>query len=87
MARMAALLGGGTYFPILNEEYRWNTWAMPRTKAGEYDIHNAMVGDDLIEFVNGKLFLYLKNLGQRGTYNTSIKVKISTLHILVIGYV
>ena len=32
---MAALLGGGTYSPILDEEYRWNTWAMPRTAAGE----------------------------------------------------
>lgn len=39
---MAALLGGGTYTPILDEQYRWNTWAMPRTKAGEYDIHNAL---------------------------------------------
>ena len=26
---MAALLGGGVYTPILDEEYRWNTWAMP----------------------------------------------------------
>ena len=88
---MAALLGGGTYSPILDEEYRWNTWAMPRNAAGEYDIHNAMVGDDLIEFVNGKLFPYLKNLGQGETDNTSIKVKIGLIFAelrnkLVSGY-
>ena len=88
---MAALLGGGTYSPILDEEYRWNTWAMPRTAAGKYDIHNAMVGDDLIEFVNGKLFPYLKNLGQGETDNTSIKVKIGLIFAelrnkLVSGY-
>ena len=89
--QVASLLGGGTYSPILDEEYRWNTWAMPRTKAGEYDIHNAMVGDDLIEFVNGKLFPYLKNLGQGETDNTSIKVKIGLIFAelrnkLVSGY-
>ena len=76
---MAAQLGGGTYTPILDEEYRWNTWAMPRNAAREYDIHRAMVGDDLIEFVNGKLFPYLKNVGQGETDNASIKVKISLI--------
>ena len=88
---MAALLGGGVYTPILDEEYRWNTWAMPRTASGEYDIHKALVGDDLIEFVNGKLFPYLKNLGQGETDNTSIKVKIGLIFAelrnkLVSGY-
>lgn len=28
---IADLLCGGTYTPILNEEYRWNTRAMQRT--------------------------------------------------------
>lgn len=89
--KMAALLGGGVYTPIMDEEYRWNTWAMPRTASGEYDIHKALVGDDLIEFVNGKLFPYLKNLGQGETDNSSIKVKIGLIFAelrnkLVSGY-
>ena len=89
--KMSALLGGGVYTPILDEEYRWNTWAMPRTASGEYDIHQALVGDDLIEFVNGKLFPYLKTLGQGETDNTSIKVKIGLIiaelrNKLVSGY-
>ena len=33
---------------------------MPKTSTGEYDIHNALIGDDLIEFVRLKLFPYLK---------------------------
>ena len=63
-----AELQDATYDPIIAEGYRWNDWAMPRTASGDYDVHNALVGDDLIEFVNGKLFPYLKKFnGQTGT--------------------
>lgn len=58
--QMEALLKDKSYTPIIAEGYRWNDWAMPRTATGEYDTHNALVGDDLIEFVNLKLFPYLR---------------------------
>ena len=58
--QMAAELRDDTYTPVIAEGYRWNDWAMPRTAKGDYDIHNALTGDDLIEFVNNKLFPYLK---------------------------
>lgn len=60
---LEAKLQDEAYFPIIAEGYRWSDWAMPRTESGAYDIHNALVGDDLIEFVNGKLFPYLKKFG------------------------
>lgn len=58
--QMEALLKDKSYTPIIAEGYRWNDWAMPRTATGEYDTHNALVGDDLIEFVNLKLFPHLR---------------------------
>ncbi len=59
--QMEAELQDKSYTPIIAKGYRWSDWAMPRTVTGEYDIHNALVGDDLIEFVNVKLFPYLRN--------------------------
>jgi type I restriction enzyme M protein len=61
----AAELTGKTYTPIIDEEYRWGVWAMPKKKkAGselvELDHHKALTGDDLTDFVNNKLFPYLK---------------------------
>lgn len=64
---MEAMLQDEAYFPIIAKGFRWSDWAMPRTESGAYDIHNALVGDDLIEFVNGKLFPYLKKFGNDNT--------------------
>ena len=57
---LEAMLQDKEYTPIIAEGYRWSDWAMPRTSTGDYDIHNALVGDDLIDFVRLKLFPYLK---------------------------
>ena len=55
-----AALEGRDYFPILDEPYRWQSWAMPKTADGEPDLNAALTGDDLIKFVNDKLFPYLQ---------------------------
>lgn len=49
---------GGKYEPIFEAEFLWEKWAAPM-KDGEID-KNALTGDDLLEFVNQKLFPYLK---------------------------
>ena len=54
-----AALEGKDYTPILSPEYQWQAWAAPK-KNGELDRNAALTGDDLIAFVNGKLFPYLK---------------------------
>lgn len=53
-------LAGKKYDYILDADYRWNTWACPKTKDGKIDYANALDGDDLKDFVNDKLFPYLK---------------------------
>ncbi len=48
------------YRPILDEPYRWQTWAAPKTEDGAPDLNAALTGSDLIDFVNGELFPYLQ---------------------------
>ena len=76
--KLAAELQDKTYDPIIAEGYRWNDWAMPLNAKGEYDVSKALVGDDLIEFVDGKLFPYLKKFRDTGRPK-SIEVKIGVI--------
>lgn len=53
-------LAGNKHQYILAPEYRWNSWACPKGKDGKLDHNKALDGDDLNNFVNNKLFSYLK---------------------------
>ena len=44
---------------ILEAPYRWDAWATPKTADGKIDHNAAMTGDDLRDFVDGRLFPYL----------------------------
>ena len=57
----AAKLNGERYQRILSDEYAWATWAMPKTTDGKLDYSKALTGDDLKNFVDNKLFPYLKS--------------------------
>ncbi len=84
----AAELEGKEYARIISGEYQWHEWAMPLDAKGEYDRARALVGDDLIEFVNQRLFPYLQGFKERfdvdtieykvGVIFTEIKNKISS---------
>src|SRR5688572_32198045 len=54
-----AALNGKSYAPILDLPYRWESWAAPKGKNGQIDHNAALTGDDLITFINQKLFPYL----------------------------
>lgn len=53
-------LAGKKYEYILSSEYRWDNWACPKDSKGKIDHNKALDGDDLNDFVNIKLFPYLK---------------------------
>lgn len=55
-----AILSGKEYIPVLEEQYRWSVWACPKNNEGKLDKIKAMSGDDLTDFVDDKLFPYLK---------------------------
>jgi type I restriction enzyme M protein len=74
-----AALEGKKYTYILDKPYRWETWAAPKGKNGKLDHNKAMTGDDLIEFVDRKLFPYLKGFKQRASNPNTIEYKIGEI--------
>ncbi|MBX7542006.1 N-6 DNA methylase [Qipengyuania sphaerica] len=74
-----AELEGRDYHPILADEYRWGTWAAPKDDDGEIDRNAAKTGQDLIDFVNGELFPYLKTFQGEGTDADTLEYKIGQI--------
>lgn len=74
-----AALGNKKYTFILDQSYRWDTWASPKDKNGKLDHNKAMTGDDLLDFVNDKLFPYLHGFKQKATGPDTIEYKIGEI--------
>ena len=74
-----AALDGKKYHYILENQYRWESWAAPKTAEGKLDHNTAMVGDDLTDFVNKKLFPYLQGFKQRASGPNTIEYKIGEI--------
>jgi type I restriction enzyme M protein len=75
-----AALQGKDYTYILEEQFRWQVWAMPKGADGKLDHHKAMTGIDLIQFVNLKLFPYLASFKLKSVDNPkSIEYKIGEI--------
>ena len=51
----AAKLNGETYTRLVNDEFKWTTWAAPKTADGKIDYNKALTGEDLKEFIDNKL--------------------------------
>jgi hypothetical protein len=71
-----AALEGKRYSFILDEAYRWESWAAPKAADGKFDHNAALTGDDLRDFVNNKLFPYLAGFKQRASGPNTIEYKI-----------
>lgn len=76
---MEAMLSGATYEPIIADEFKWNNWAVPKTSEGKLDHSNSLTGDDLSDFVNLKLFPYLKKFKQESQESDTIQYKIGEI--------
>lgn len=75
-----AALEGKEYQYILDEQFRWPNWAMPKTADGKLDHHKAMTGPDLVQFVDYKLFPYLASFKAKSIDNPkSIEYKIGEI--------
>ncbi len=74
-----AKLEGKRYSYILEPDYRWESWAAPKNKGGKTDHNRAMTGDDLLAFVNGKLFPCLHGFKQRAESPNTIEYKIGEI--------
>ena len=67
------------YEPLFKEGFQWDTWAAPKLENGKPDISAQMTGDDLIEFVNQKLFPYLKSFKSTENDPKSLVYKIGEI--------
>jgi len=74
----AAELTNNSYTPIINTSFSWTTWAAPKVASGKID-HNALTGDDLTEFVNNKLFPYLRSFKVSAANPDTIEYKIGEI--------
>ena len=77
--KTAAKLAGKTYADIISPEYRWEVWAVPKNKDGRLDHHKALSGDDLKDFVDHKLFPYLKKFKANAESANTIEYKIGEI--------
>ena len=76
---MEAQLEGKQYTFILDEPYRWESWAAPKTSDGKLDHNKALTGDDLRDFVDRKLFPYLHGFKQKASGPNTIEYKIGEI--------
>ena len=76
---MEAELEGKAYTFILDEPYRWDVWAAPKTTDGKLDHNKALTGDDLRDFVDRKLFPYLHGFKQKASGPNTIEYKIGEI--------
>ncbi|HRG67300.1 MAG TPA: N-6 DNA methylase [Saprospiraceae bacterium] len=77
--RTKAELAGKTYEDLISRQYRWDVWAAPKAKDGKIDHHKALTGDDLKDFVNGKLFPYLKKFRTDADSADTLEYKIGEI--------
>jgi type I restriction enzyme M protein len=75
----SAELSGKAYTAILSPEYRWEQWAVPKNGDGKIDHHKALTGDDLKDFVDHRLFPYLKKFKTSAESADSLEYKIGEI--------
>lgn len=74
-----AELAGKKYEGLIAPEYKWEVWAAPKNGDGKLDHHKALGGDDLKDFVDHKLFPYLKKFKTDATSANTIEYKIGEI--------
>jgi type I restriction enzyme M protein len=70
---------GKEFKPIIAKQFCWNIWAMPKDDKGDVDHHKLATGDDLRDFVDQKLFPYLRNFKENISNPNTIEYKIGEI--------
>ena len=77
--KAAAELSSLHHSVIIDKDFNWNVWAAPKPKDGKLDHHKALSGDDLRDFVDLKLFPYLKKFKTSADNPDTIEYKIGEI--------
>ena len=75
----SAGLAGKKYDWLLQKKFRWESWAAPKGKDGKFDHDKALVGKDLVDFVNDELFPYLQRFTVRADGPQTLEYKIGEI--------
>jgi len=67
------------YIYIIDEKFRWSNWAVPRDTDGKIDLNKEMIGPDLVNFVDLKLFPYLASFKLKTENPKTIQYKIGEI--------
>ena len=74
-----AELSGKKYAFMLDKPFRWESWAAPKGKDGALDHNRAQTGDDLHDFVDKKLFPYLRGFKAKASGPDTIEYKVGEI--------
>jgi len=77
--KIAAKLSGKRFKEIIAPDFQWESWAMPKGNDGKLDHHKALMGDDLKDFVDHRLFPYLKKFKTSAESADTIEYKIGEI--------
>lgn len=77
--KLEAELMGEDYQYIIDDEHRWSNWAAPKDANGDFDHDNALTGSDLMDYVDGELFPYLKGFKQAAESPDTLEYKIGEI--------
>ena len=73
-----AVFEGKTYERIIENKFRWSTWASEKSD---------LTGSDLADFIDEKLFPYMRSLGGSPEKETIANVFINTKNLMEDGYI
>ena len=77
--KAAAEISNKTFEPILDDEFRWEAWAAPKKADGTLDRNAGIGGADIKDFVDNKLFPYLKSFQSVANDTNSLLYKIGQI--------
>ena len=77
--RTKAELAGKKYEDVIVKQFKWDVWAAPKTKDGKIDHNKALTGEILKEFVDLKLFPYLKKFKTDAASADTLEYKIGEI--------
>jgi type I restriction enzyme M protein len=74
-----AKLGNKSYKPLLDTDFQWRSWAVPKNSSGQTDFDALKTGDGLTTFVNSRLFPYLASFKDSAPSSTTLEYKIGEI--------
>lgn len=78
-SRARSATGGENTHSLLENDFPWQVWDLPKKKDGTLDHDAALTGDDLREFVSGRLFPYLTGFKQKAAGPDTLEYKIGEI--------